>query len=137
MNICVLTWLHTICFINYQVEVQITLSYINLITAQREKPINNAKIKGVCPIYKHLNPRKGHLLALFLSDIQNWALGTAFLIESRTDGHSDEKIAFSINFVEIALLTQASMKLVNLYVFHITYFHHNQDVSPKQGSETH
>ena len=61
-------------------------------------------------------------------ELLNWALGTAFLIKSKIHAHSDEKIAFSINFEEIALLTHTSMKLVNLYVFHMTDF---------QGSETH
>ena len=42
-----------------------------------------------------------------------------------------------MNFVEIALVTHTSMKLVYLYGFLITYFHHNQDLSPKQGSEMH
>ena len=38
---------------------------------------------------------------------------------------------------QIALVTHTSMKLVYTYVFLITYFHHNQDLSPKQGSEMH
>ena len=67
----------------------------------------------------------------------NSALGTAFIIKSKTHAHSDEKIAFSINFGEIALVTNTSSKLVYSYVFLITYFHHNQDLSPKHGSEMH
>ena len=67
----------------------------------------------------------------------NCLLGTAFIIKSKTHAHSDEKIAFSINVGEIALVTHTYMKLVYFYVFLITYFHHNQDISPKQGSEMH
>ena len=67
----------------------------------------------------------------------NCALGTAFLIKSKTHAHSHEKMAFSINFVEIALVSNTSMKLVYSYVFLITYFHHNHYLSPNQSSETH
>ena len=67
----------------------------------------------------------------------NCLLGTSFIIKSKIHADSDEKIAFSINFGYIALVTHTSMKLVYSYVFLITYFHHNQDLSPKQGSEMH
>ena len=67
----------------------------------------------------------------------NCLLETTFIIKSKIHANSHEKIAFSINFGEIALVTHTSMKLVYSYVFLITYFHHNQDLSPKQGSEMH
>ena len=44
-------------------------------------------------------------------------------------------MAFSINYVEISLVTHNSMKLVNMYVFLNTLFYYNHYISPKQGSE--
>ena len=52
-------------------------------------------------------------------------LGCRLMNKSKAHAHSDKRMSFSIDFVEIALVTHTSMKLVNLYVFLITYFYLN------------
>ena len=161
--------------LNYEGEVENTLSYINFNNITKGKAKKNAKKKFFVFFTSTDIPKKALfwpffcptckmrflfllLKALFFSirlifftptsklclwllkklkEHLDCLLGTAFIIKSKTHAHSDEKIAFSITFWEIALVTNTSMKLVYSYVFLITYFHHNQDLSPKQGSEMH
>ena len=57
--------------LNYEGEVQNTLSYINFDNITKGKAPKKCKTKIFCPFHKHLNPKKGPFLAFFLSNMQN------------------------------------------------------------------